>query len=157
MPTVLYSVHKTSDRSYNNLWLFRQTVKSIKTLIYLAVGLYDTHSFEWLFLLKSLCTKNSETICITSPKYCLSTYAFKFMKQNSFHKFLSTFFKFWNLKRKGPSKSSGLIEYTKNMIQRLFSKLSSVVWMMPHNVNIYTHYTKKQILYSIYLFFGKNK
>ena len=47
MPTVLYSVHKTSDRSYNNLWLFRQTVKSIQTLIYLAVGLYETHSFEW--------------------------------------------------------------------------------------------------------------
>ena len=27
------------------------------TLIYMAVGLYDTHSFEWPFLLKFLCTK----------------------------------------------------------------------------------------------------
>ena len=25
--------------------------------------------------------KNSETICIPSPKYCLYTYVFKFMKQ----------------------------------------------------------------------------
>ena len=25
--------------------------------------------------------KNSETICIPSPKYCFYTYAFKFMKQ----------------------------------------------------------------------------
>ena len=29
-----------------------------------ALGLYDTHSFGWPFLLKFLCAKNSETICI---------------------------------------------------------------------------------------------
>ena len=37
--------------------------------------------------------KNSETVCIPSPKYCLSTYIFKFMKQLCFLKFLSTFLK----------------------------------------------------------------
>ena len=51
------------------------------TLIYVAVGLYDTHSFEWPNLLKVPMYKNSETICIPSPKHCLSIYAFKFMKQ----------------------------------------------------------------------------
>ena len=40
--------------------------------------------------------KNSETVCIPSPKYCLYTYIFKFMKQFCFHKFLRTFFKVWN-------------------------------------------------------------
>ena len=48
------------------------------------MGLYDTHSFEWSYLRKVLiCTgyTNSETICIPSPKYCLSLlYVFKFMK-----------------------------------------------------------------------------
>ena len=36
--------------------------------------------------------KNSETACIPSPKYCLYTYVYKFMKHKCFHKFLSTFF-----------------------------------------------------------------
>ena len=35
-------------------------------------GLNNPHSFEWPFLQKFLCTKNSETICSPSPKYCLS-------------------------------------------------------------------------------------
>ena len=37
--------------------IFNRSPLNIKTLIYMAVGLYGTHSFEWPFLLKFLCTK----------------------------------------------------------------------------------------------------
>ena len=57
------------------------------TLIYMAVGLYDTHSFEWPFLLKFLCTKivKQFVFLVQSIVFILytvqCTYVFKFMKQ----------------------------------------------------------------------------
>ena len=50
------------------------------TLIYAAVGLYDTHNLNG-FSPKVPMYKNSETVCIPSPKYCLYTNVSKFMKQ----------------------------------------------------------------------------
>ena len=49
------------------------------TFIYAAVGLYDTNGMA--FSPKDPMYKNSETVCIPSPKYFLYTYVFKFMKQ----------------------------------------------------------------------------
>ena len=45
-------------------------VCQLLTLNYMAVGLYDTHSFEWPFSQSSY-VQNSETVCIPCPKYCL--------------------------------------------------------------------------------------
>ena len=42
------------------------------TLIYAAVGLYDTHSLKAFSPKVPMC-KNSETVCIHSPTYCLYT------------------------------------------------------------------------------------
>ena len=45
---------------------------SFVTLIYTAVGLYDTHCLNGLFSWSSYCMyKNNETICITGSKYCI--------------------------------------------------------------------------------------
>ena len=52
----------------------------IRTIIYAAVGLYDTHSLN-AFSPEVPMYKNSKTVCIPSPKYCLYTYVSKFMKQ----------------------------------------------------------------------------
>ena len=50
------------------------------TLIYAAVGLYDIHSLNGFSPLVPM-YKNSETVCIHSPKCCLYTYVSKFIKQ----------------------------------------------------------------------------
>ena len=50
------------------------------TLIYAAMGLYDTHSLKD-FSPKVPLYKNSETVFIPSPKYCFYTYVAEFMKQ----------------------------------------------------------------------------
>ena len=64
------------------------------TLIYVALGPGTLwHSQIWMAISPKVpMYKNSETICIPCPMYCLLTYAFKFIKQWCFHKFLSTFF-----------------------------------------------------------------
>ena len=51
------------------MWNLRQPspLLKVKTLIYAAVGLYDTHSLNG-FSPKVPIYKNSETICIPGPK-----------------------------------------------------------------------------------------
>ena len=69
------------------------------TLFYVALGLYDTHSFEWPFLLKFPCTKIVKPFVFLVQSNVFQhrwVYVFKFMKQYSFNKFLSTIFLFWN-------------------------------------------------------------
>ena len=51
------------------------------SLIYAAVGLYNTHSLNGVFSPKVPMYKNSKSVCIPSPKYCLYTHVSKFMKQ----------------------------------------------------------------------------
>ena len=52
----------------------------VLTLIYAAMGLYDTPSLNG-FSPKVPMYKNSRTVCIPIPKNCLYTYLSKFMKQ----------------------------------------------------------------------------
>ena len=52
-------------------------------LFYMAVGIYDTHSFEWPYLLKFLCTKivRKFDFLVKIVAFLISTYVFKFLKK----------------------------------------------------------------------------
>ena len=57
---IISKIRKVLSSAYHEeqaVELFIFGVKGLKTLIYVAVGLYDTHSFEWAYLLKFLCTQ----------------------------------------------------------------------------------------------------
>ena len=52
------------------------------TLIYMAVGLYDTYSFEWSFLQMFLCKKIvKQFVVIVQNVVFIHSYVFKFIKQ----------------------------------------------------------------------------
>ena len=51
------------------------------TLFYVAVGLYDTHSLEWPFLLKFLCTKIVKQCVFLVQSIVFQHMLFLFMKQ----------------------------------------------------------------------------
>ena len=99
---IVTTVTKFSNSIENGSWTLlrlKETTHELKkhfdqdtiplTLIYsyVAVGLYDTHNFEWSFFLKFLCTKIVKQFVFLVSSHCLSTYAFIFMKQKFLHSF----------------------------------------------------------------------